>query len=216
MSFTTQNKLTVHLTQCKCSLKSDTRVGRGEQVYLNLVLEYVPETVYRIGKHYSKAGQRMPGLYVKLYTYQMCRSLAYIHTLGVCHRDIKPQARPRPRPRFRPCPRRTHCCRQHCRHCLSAHRTQALPCIPGAALAHFLQMADSPIFLLPRRVRTQTPPLSLSDSDPCIEWCRSGVSQSLRTLPARDKPCRQLSRACCGGVRREALPRLRVGGVAAP
>jgi len=36
--------------------------------------------------------QRMPLLYVKLYTYQICRSLAYIHgVVGVCHRDIKPQ-----------------------------------------------------------------------------------------------------------------------------
>jgi glycogen synthase kinase 3 beta len=61
------------------------------EVYLNLVLEFVPDTVYRISKHYAKAGQRMPGLYVKLYTYQMCRALAYIHALGVCHRDIKPQ-----------------------------------------------------------------------------------------------------------------------------
>lgn len=62
-----------------------------DEVYLNLVLEFVPDTVYRISKHYFKAGQRMPLLLVKLYTYQLCRSLAYIHSMGVCHRDIKPQ-----------------------------------------------------------------------------------------------------------------------------
>ncbi|CAF2119664.1 unnamed protein product [Brassica napus] len=39
--------------------------------YLNLVLEYVPETVYRVSKHYSRANQRMPMIYVKLYTYQV-------------------------------------------------------------------------------------------------------------------------------------------------
>lgn len=62
------------------------------EVYLNLVLEYVSETVYRASRHYSKVKQHMPVLYVQLYTYQICRGLNYMHrVIGVCHRDIKPQ-----------------------------------------------------------------------------------------------------------------------------
>jgi len=64
----------------------------NDEVYLNLVLEYVSETVYRICKYYSRMNQRMPLIYVQLYTYQICRALSYIHrVVGVCHRDIKPQ-----------------------------------------------------------------------------------------------------------------------------
>ena len=61
------------------------------EIFLNLVLEFVPQTVYHISKHYAKSAQRMPTLLVKLYVYQMCRSLHHIHCKGVCHRDIKPQ-----------------------------------------------------------------------------------------------------------------------------
>ncbi|ESQ51663.1 hypothetical protein EUTSA_v10017932mg, partial [Eutrema salsugineum] len=63
-----------------------------DELFLNLVMEYVPETLYRVLKHYTNSNQRMPIFYVKLYTYQIFRGLAYIHTApGVCHRDVKPQ-----------------------------------------------------------------------------------------------------------------------------
>ncbi|XLU18752.1 hypothetical protein S245_054818, partial [Arachis hypogaea] len=41
-----------------------------DELYLNLVLEYVPETVNRVIRHYNKMNQRMPLIYVKLYSYQ--------------------------------------------------------------------------------------------------------------------------------------------------
>lgn len=64
---------------------------KPDEVYLNLVLEFIPETVYRISRHYSKVKTPIPTIYIKLYIYQLLRSLAYIHSLGICHRDIKPQ-----------------------------------------------------------------------------------------------------------------------------
>ncbi|KAL8720721.1 MAG: hypothetical protein Q9225_002455 [Loekoesia sp. 1 TL-2023] len=64
---------------------------RKEEVYLNLVLEFVPETVYRASRFFNKMKTTMPILEIKIYIYQLFRSLAYIHSQGICHRDIKPQ-----------------------------------------------------------------------------------------------------------------------------
>ncbi|PWZ12204.1 Shaggy-related protein kinase NtK-1 [Zea mays] len=52
-----------------------------EELYLNLVLEYVPETVHRVIKHYNKMNQRMPLIYVKLYMYQVN---PHTHQLKLC------------------------------------------------------------------------------------------------------------------------------------
>lgn len=68
-----------------------TKGSKADDVYLNLVLEYIPETVYSVAKHYIRAKQPFPILLAKVYTYQMLRSLAHIHGVGICHRDIKPQ-----------------------------------------------------------------------------------------------------------------------------
>ena len=64
---------------------------KRNELYLNLVLEYVPETVHRMTRNFQKRKKMIPILCVKLQVYQLCRSLAYIHSLGICHRDIKPQ-----------------------------------------------------------------------------------------------------------------------------
>ncbi|KAM9920652.1 hypothetical protein OXX59_007072 [Metschnikowia pulcherrima] len=62
-----------------------------DELYLNLILEFVPETLYKASHYYVSKRLSMPPLEVKLYTYQMFRALNYIHTQGICHRDIKPQ-----------------------------------------------------------------------------------------------------------------------------
>ena len=60
-------------------------------IYLNLVMEYVPDTIHRTIRAHTKANKFIPSLYVKVYLWQILRACNYIHTVGVCHRDIKPQ-----------------------------------------------------------------------------------------------------------------------------
>lgn len=63
----------------------------SSEVYLHLVLEYIPETLYKIARTHSRTRQNLPMILVKLYMYQLFRSLNYIHSMDICHRDIKPQ-----------------------------------------------------------------------------------------------------------------------------
>lgn len=68
-----------------------TKGENPNEVYLNCVMDYIPETLSKSIKSYYKSKTVMPHLIVKLYAYQMLKSLAYIHAVGICHRDIKPQ-----------------------------------------------------------------------------------------------------------------------------
>lgn len=55
-----------------------------EELYLNLVLEFVSETVYRALKYYSRQHQHMPIIFIQLYTYQvsLVETLHYLLGLG--------------------------------------------------------------------------------------------------------------------------------------
>lgn len=76
----------VYLEDCFYS-----RGNRGRDVYLNLVMEYVPETVYQTIRSHSRAHHTIPYIFSKIYAFQMCRAVSHTHAMGVCHRDIKPQ-----------------------------------------------------------------------------------------------------------------------------
>ncbi|KAF4692948.1 Glycogen synthase kinase-3 beta [Perkinsus olseni] len=68
-----------------------TNGERPDELFLNVVMDYMSDTVYRVVKFYSKQKRQVPLLLCKLYAYQVCRALSYLHNLGICHRDIKPQ-----------------------------------------------------------------------------------------------------------------------------
>nr|XP_027202818.1 shaggy-related protein kinase GSK2-like [Dermatophagoides pteronyssinus] len=63
------------------------------QRYLCLVMPYIPYNLYssirEASRHNNGFGLSEP--YIKLYSYQLLRALGYMHSLGICHRDLKPQ-----------------------------------------------------------------------------------------------------------------------------
>jgi len=65
--------------------------AKSDEIYLNVVMEYVPETLYKVSKDFVKRRQPFPLVLTRLFMFQLCRALAYMHALGACHRDIKPQ-----------------------------------------------------------------------------------------------------------------------------
>ncbi|KAM3127029.1 hypothetical protein pb186bvf_020873 [Paramecium bursaria] len=67
-----------------------TAAEKQDESYLNVVMEYFPETLYSYNKQFVRQQQRMPEILTKIYSYQLLRSIAYISTLSICHRDIKP------------------------------------------------------------------------------------------------------------------------------
>ena len=62
-----------------------------DEFYLNCIMEYVPQTLSDLITQNRKSHSKFDNLVLKLYSYQMLKCIGYLHSLGICHRDIKPQ-----------------------------------------------------------------------------------------------------------------------------
>lgn len=60
--------------------------AKSEDIFLNLVMDFVPDTIFSIARYFAKRKELMPIFSVKLYIFQLARALAHIHGLGICHR----------------------------------------------------------------------------------------------------------------------------------
>ena len=91
-------------TQCRYSVADITALllrshiphacihgARRARRYLNLVLQYMPTTLYLEIRRLKKAGKVLDFMDTRSYALQLCAGLNYIHSIGICHRDMKPQ-----------------------------------------------------------------------------------------------------------------------------
>ena len=65
--------------------------GNEPEIFLNCVMDYLPQTLSRILSINYQSRKQLDPFIAKLYAYQMLLSIKYIHSIGITHRDIKPQ-----------------------------------------------------------------------------------------------------------------------------
>ena len=65
--------------------------SNSNEYYLNVIMDYVPHTLSTLISNNRNFSKKFPDILLKLYSYQMLKAIGYLHSLGICHRDIKPQ-----------------------------------------------------------------------------------------------------------------------------
>lgn len=77
-----------------CITMSSSFKSRGkskDDVYLNIVMDFIPMSLGQWSLAFRSERRFPPMEMIKLFAYQLFAGLRYIHSIGVTHRDIKPQ-----------------------------------------------------------------------------------------------------------------------------
>ncbi|GAA5825883.1 hypothetical protein JCM5353_004537 [Sporobolomyces roseus] len=79
-----------NIIRCFYAWQERSNPKEPDEVTLYLLLEYVPDTLYKHYRIWAKKRIPFPELLCKVYLFQLLRALAWLHAIGVCHRDLKP------------------------------------------------------------------------------------------------------------------------------
>ncbi|OHT16693.1 CMGC family protein kinase [Tritrichomonas foetus] len=65
--------------------------GKKNEIYLNIVMDYFPMSLHQFNMSHRKERKFPALIYVRLYGFQIFAGLNYLHSMGITHRDMKPQ-----------------------------------------------------------------------------------------------------------------------------
>ncbi|EDR23883.1 hypothetical protein, conserved [Entamoeba dispar SAW760] len=65
-----------------------SKLSNSSSFCLNIVMDYLPQNLYQFMRSLKK---KVPIIYIRLFSYELIRGLAYIHSLNIIHQDIKPE-----------------------------------------------------------------------------------------------------------------------------